>query len=93
MIQKFKFTHLDLPDAYLIKPFISTDDRGAFIKDYSKEAFEKNNIAYDIAEVFYTCLLYTSWQLYTVRNYLTFVRIENGFILTLYLFFYLITPL
>lgn len=54
MIQKFKFTHLDLSDAYLIKPFISTDDRGSFIKDYSKEAFEKNNIAYGIDEVFYT---------------------------------------
>lgn len=54
MIQKFAFMPLELSGAYLIKPFCATDDRGAFIKDYSKEEFSKYNIQYDLQEVFYT---------------------------------------
>lgn len=54
MIQKFEFKELDLKDAYLIKPFISWDNRGHFIKDYSKEVFEQNGIIYELKEVFYT---------------------------------------
>ncbi len=54
MIQKFSFKELDLKGAYLIKPFISIDQRGSFIKDYSKETFEENGIYHDLKEVFYT---------------------------------------
>jgi dTDP-4-dehydrorhamnose 3,5-epimerase len=54
MIQKFSFKELDLKGAYLIKPFVANDDRGYFIKDYSKEVFEDNGINHDLKEVFYT---------------------------------------
>ncbi|MCB4335833.1 MULTISPECIES: dTDP-4-dehydrorhamnose 3,5-epimerase [Bacillus cereus group] len=54
MIQKFSFEELDLKDAYLIKPFVAYDERGYFIKDYSKEVFESNGIKHDLKEVFYT---------------------------------------
>lgn len=54
MIQKFQFEELDLKDAYLIKPFISWDNRGHFVKDYSKELFEQNGINHNLEEVFYT---------------------------------------
>ena len=53
MIQKFEFIKTDFEGAYIIKPFVSTDSRGAFIKDYSKEVFEQNGIKHDLAEVFY----------------------------------------
>ena len=54
MIQNFSFNELDLKGAYLIKPFVSYDERGYFIKDYSKEVFENNGIFHDLKEVFYT---------------------------------------
>jgi dTDP-4-dehydrorhamnose 3,5-epimerase len=54
MVQKFSFAKTDFSGVYLIKPFISCDERGYFIKDYSKETFEVNNIDYDLKEVFYT---------------------------------------
>lgn len=54
MIQKFEFEELDLKGAYLIKPFIAWDNRGYFIKDYSKEVFEQNGINHNLKEVFYT---------------------------------------
>ncbi|GAB6467742.1 MULTISPECIES: dTDP-4-dehydrorhamnose 3,5-epimerase [Bacillus] len=54
MIQKFSFEALDLKGAYLIKPFVAYDERGYFIKDYSKEVFESNGIKHDLKEVFYT---------------------------------------
>lgn len=54
MVQKFEFLKTELEGAYLIKPFIATDERGAFIKDYSKEVFEANGINHDLVEVFYT---------------------------------------
>ena len=54
MVQKFEFLKTELEGAYLIKPFIATDSRGAFIKDYSKEVFEANGINHDLVEVFYT---------------------------------------
>ena len=50
----FVFEKSDLLGAYLIKPFISVDERGYFIKDYSKEVFENNNIKHDLLETFYT---------------------------------------
>lgn len=54
MIQKFNFQELELKGAYLIDPFIAWDERGHFIKDYSKEVFEQNGIKHDLKEVFYT---------------------------------------
>jgi len=54
MIQKFSFEKLDLDGSYLIKPFISYDERGYFLKDYSKEIFEENGIHHNLKEVFYT---------------------------------------
>lgn len=54
MIQKWEFNELDLKGAYLIKPFIAYDNRGHFVKDYSKEVFEQNGITHDLKEVFYT---------------------------------------
>lgn len=54
MIQKFNFNELDLKDAFIIDPFIATDERGLFIKDYSKEEFEKIGIKHNLDEVFYT---------------------------------------
>ncbi len=53
-MQKWNFQKLDLKDAYLIDPFYSDDNRGGFIKDYSKEVLENNGITYDLKEVFYT---------------------------------------
>lgn len=54
MIQKFSFEELDLKGAFLIKPFIAYDERGSFIKDYSKEVFQQNGIVHNLEEVFYT---------------------------------------
>ena len=33
MLQKFEFIKTDFEGAYIINPFVSTDSRGAFIKD------------------------------------------------------------
>lgn len=54
MISKFKFESLQLESAFLISPFIATDSRGSFIKDYSEEIFSQNGITHDLKEVFYT---------------------------------------
>ena len=54
MIQKFDFQELDLKGAYLIKPFMATDDRGGLIKDYNVDTFKANGINHNLKEVFYT---------------------------------------
>lgn len=51
---KWNFEHTNLKDAYLITAFCMDDRRGAFIKDYSKEEFEKHGIIHELKEVFYT---------------------------------------
>jgi dTDP-4-dehydrorhamnose 3,5-epimerase len=53
-MQKWNFEKLELKDAYKITPFFSDDNRGGFLKDYSKEVFAQNDIDYDLKEVFYT---------------------------------------
>lgn len=53
-MQKWNFEKLKLIGAYKITPFFSDDNRGGFIKDYSKEIFEQNGIDYSLKEVFYT---------------------------------------
>lgn len=54
MVKHFNYKKLDLEGAYLISPFIATDERGLFIKDYSREAFFKEGIVHNLEEVFYT---------------------------------------
>lgn len=54
MIQKFKFEKTKIEGLYVIDPFTAYDERGYFLKDYSKEVFEQNNIHHDLKEVFYT---------------------------------------
>lgn len=54
MIKKFEFFDTKFSDVKLISPFISDDERGIFVKDYSKEIFELNGIKHDLKEVFYT---------------------------------------
>lgn len=54
MIQKFEFIPARLDGAFLIKPFVATDLRGAFIKDYSQEVFAANGLEHTLREVFYT---------------------------------------
>jgi dTDP-4-dehydrorhamnose 3,5-epimerase len=50
----FEFERQEIPGLYAIKPFVARDERGAFIKDYSREAFSLNGVEYDLKEVFYT---------------------------------------
>ncbi len=38
----------------LIQAFCAEDERGYFLKDYSRELFEQNGISHDLQEVFYT---------------------------------------
>ena len=54
MIQKFEFTETKIKGLFQITPFNEDDVRGCFTKDYSKEVFEANGIAYELKEVFYT---------------------------------------
>lgn len=54
MSQKFSIEKLELEGACLINPFVADDERGAFVKDYSKEIFEKNQVSHELQEVFYT---------------------------------------
>jgi dTDP-4-dehydrorhamnose 3,5-epimerase len=54
MVQHFKFDESELKGAFIIHPFIATDERGSFIKDYSLEVFQNNGINHSLKEVFYT---------------------------------------
>lgn len=54
MVSQFHFEKLPLEGAYLIKPFIASDSRGLFVKDYSKGLFFQNGVVHNLDEVFYT---------------------------------------
>lgn len=54
MNSKFEITDAKLQGVKVVTPFCSEDNRGYFIKDYSLEVFEKNNIEHELKEVFYT---------------------------------------
>ena len=54
MANNFEFIPTLLNGLVLIKPFIATDNRGAFIKDYSYETFLKEDNKYSLQEAFYT---------------------------------------
>lgn len=51
---KWNFEKLEMGGAYKITPFFADDNRGGFLKDYSKEVFEQNGITHDLKEIFYT---------------------------------------
>lgn len=53
-MQKFDFINTNFEGVILVKPFVSEDERGAFIKDYSEETFTINGLDYHLKEVFYT---------------------------------------
>lgn len=54
MIQKFSINKTEIEGLFHIKPFVAYDERGYFLKDYSKEIFEQNGISHELTEVFYT---------------------------------------
>jgi dTDP-4-dehydrorhamnose 3,5-epimerase len=54
MTQKFEFQKTEIDGLIKIQPFYSDDIRGSFIKDYSKELFEQNEIEHNLREIFYT---------------------------------------
>ncbi|UTY30788.1 dTDP-4-dehydrorhamnose 3,5-epimerase [Treponema putidum] len=54
MIRHFNFTPQEIEGVFLITPFCAKDNRGMFIKDYSVDIFEQNNIQHNLKEVFYT---------------------------------------
>lgn len=54
MIRKFAFEETEIKGLIKVTPFNAEDVRGCFTKDYSREIFEANGIAHDLAEVFYT---------------------------------------
>lgn len=54
MNTKFSIQKTQMKDVLLITPFCAEDCRGSFLKDYSREIFERNGLHHDLAEVFYT---------------------------------------
>ena len=54
MNKKIGFSQTGLSGAFLVDPFVSEDERGAFIKDYNRDCFAENGIKHEIKEVFYT---------------------------------------
>ncbi|GHU86888.1 dTDP-4-dehydrorhamnose 3,5-epimerase [Spirochaetia bacterium] len=54
MTQKFACEQTAIEGLYVVSPFVSEDERGFFIKDYSLETFEQNGVSYELKEVFYT---------------------------------------
>jgi len=54
MVQKFEFKELDFKDAYFIKPFYATDERGGLIKDYNIDIYKDAGLNYELKETFYT---------------------------------------
>ena len=52
--QSFQVLPTDFDNAKLIKPFFAYDERGYFIKDYSKEFLQQNGLTHELKEVFYT---------------------------------------
>ena len=54
MMQNFNFRETKIDGPILIEPFIAYDLRGGFIKDYSIDIFNENELSFDIKEVFHT---------------------------------------
>lgn len=53
MTKQFEFLEMDIPGAFLITPFHTTDDRGETVKAYSKELFAENGIVFESVETLY----------------------------------------
>lgn len=53
MIKKFEFQKTSIKNVFVVCPFIATDVRGNFIKDYNEEVFLANGINHKVREVFY----------------------------------------
>jgi dTDP-4-dehydrorhamnose 3,5-epimerase len=54
MTRNFEFLPGVIPGLMEINPFVAQDDRGEFIKDYSKDVFAAHGVMHDLSEVFYT---------------------------------------
>lgn len=54
MMAIFEFKETKIRDLIQIKHFVSKDERGEFIKDYSESVFTENGIEHSLKEVFYT---------------------------------------
>ena len=54
MVRRFSFEALPLAGAWKITPFRATDERGAFVKDWSEDTFAAQGIKHGLKEVFYT---------------------------------------
>jgi dTDP-4-dehydrorhamnose 3,5-epimerase len=54
MKKPFEISKSKLNGVYCIRPFISSDERGSFVKDYSQEVFNSWGIEHELKEVFYT---------------------------------------
>lgn len=53
MMQKFDFHETEIKGLTEVTPFYVDDNRGGFLKDYSKEVFEREGISHTLQEVFY----------------------------------------
>lgn len=53
-MRQFSFEKTDFEGAFLINAFVSDDERGSFVKDYSSEIFKSNELNLELKEVFYT---------------------------------------
>ncbi len=49
-----EFNNTDIPDCYLITPFSHSDDRGDFVKFYNADAYAKNDLNFEIREIYYS---------------------------------------
>lgn len=54
MISNFEFLETKIQGVFEIFPFIAEDNRGNFIKDYSRTVFFEHGLNYELQEVFYT---------------------------------------
>jgi len=53
-MKQISFEQTAIEGLIRVQPFVIEDVRGYFVKDYSRELFKKNEIDYDLKEVFYT---------------------------------------
>lgn len=54
MIELFSIEDTRFEPVKLVHPFVSTDERGAFVKDYSGVKMAELGVPYELKEVFYT---------------------------------------
>lgn len=54
MIRQFSVEETKFEPVKLVHPFVSTDERGAFVKDYSGKKLAELGVVHGLKEVFYT---------------------------------------